>query len=328
MRIVALLFLGLFFAGPLRAACTGQNLIAALPPGQRAELVQAADAVPFSKGNLWRAIRQGQEITLVGTYHLDDPRHDVTIARLESALDAATTLLVEAGPAEEAALRAHIAAHPERLQNTSGPSLAQALRAPDWLRLSDALIKRGVKPLFAARLQPWFLSSLLAVPTCQLGDASKVNGLDRRLMNMAGGRGLPVQALEPYDTIFSIFDSFSAEDQLAMLLQTLDTDSVNDDMAVTVSDSYFNGQSRQFWELTRLQQMTLSGATQAEADRQIQMVEEALLTRRNLAWVPVMTRAAANGPVVAAFGALHLSGEHGVLNLLVRQGWDVLPLTP
>ena len=55
-------------------------------------------------------------------------------------------------------------------------------------------------------------------------------------------------------------------------------------------------------------------------------LEEALMISRNRAWIPVIEEAAAQGPVVAAFGALHLSGEDGVLNLLAKDGWTVTPL--
>ncbi|MBL9053177.1 MAG: TraB/GumN family protein, partial [Tabrizicola sp.] len=47
---------------------------------------------------------------------------------------------------------------------------------------------------------------------------------------------------------------------------------------------------------------------------------------RNRAWIPVLTKAAAEGPVFAAFGALHLSGKEGVLNLLEQEGFTIEPL--
>ena len=43
----------------------------------------------------------------------------------------------------------------------------------------------------------------------------------------------------------------------------------------------------------------------------------------NRAWIPVLTEAAAKGPVFAAFGALHLSGQDGVLNLLQKEGFTL-----
>ncbi len=105
MRIAALLSLALLVASPLRAECVGQNLIADLPADQRAAIMAATAAVPYPAGNLWQATRDGQQITLVGTFHLDDPRHAATLNALTPTLLAAKTLLVEAGPQEEAATR-------------------------------------------------------------------------------------------------------------------------------------------------------------------------------------------------------------------------------
>ncbi len=72
--------------------------------------------------------------------------------------------------------------------------------------------------------------------------------------------------------------------------------------------------------------MTTPGITPAEAERQFALVDAALINRRNVAWIPVIEAAAAKGPIVVGFGALHLSGEQGVLNLLAQDGWTVEPL--
>ena len=56
--------------------------------------------------------------------------------------------------------------------------------------------------------------------------------------------------------------------------------------------------------------------------------EQILMHDRNRAWIDPMTgaanMAAASGKgVVAAFGALHLPGEKGVLRLLEQEGWTI-----
>ena len=327
MRLLAFLAF-LLAAAPGQAECLGRNLIAALPQDQRASLAAATDAVPFARGNFWRAQKHGQSLTLVGTFHLDDPRHDVVMAWLEPQVHAARTLLVEAGPEEMAALTALISAEPQRLVNTTGPTLPEALPEADWLRLSDALRSRGIPPFLAAKMQPWYVSTLLAVPACQFAEAAKMNGLDQRLMAMAQTAGVPIAALEPFDTLFTIFDSVKGADQLAMLIQSLDAAAGNDDMAVTLADSYFSGDSRQFWEFSKLHLQTRNGLTPAQADLEFALVDTAMLTRRNAAWIAPIEDAAARGPVVVAFGALHLSGEMGVLNLLSQRGWTLTALAP
>jgi uncharacterized protein len=323
MRLSALLTLALLAASPLRAECVGQNLIAALPTDQRAAIEAAAATVPYPRGNLWQATRDGQQITLVGTFHLDDPRHAATLKVLTPALLAARTLLIEAGPQEEDALKSYVAEHPERLLNATGPTLPEALPEADWLRLSQALRDRGIPPFFAAKMQPWYVSTLLAIPACQFAQAAAMNGLDRRLITLAQSQGMTVAALEPFDTIFAVFDGFAQVDQMAILMQTLDASAADDDMAVTLADSYFAGESRLFWEFSKLQLQTVSGLTQAEVDREFDLVQEALIDRRNRAWIDRITTEAAKRPVLVAFGALHLSGESGVLNLLARDGWTI-----
>ena len=53
----------------------------------------------------------------------------------------------------------------------------------------------------------------------------------------------------------------------------------------------------------------------------VQPMQEAVMDGRNRKWIPVLTDAAREGPVLAAFGALHLSGDEGVLALLQAEGF-------
>jgi hypothetical protein len=99
-------------------------------------------------------------------------------------------------------------------------------------------------------------------------------------------------------------------------------------MAKTLSDSYFAGDSRLFWAYTGQALLDLPGMTKAKADREMALIDHAMISSRNAAWVPVLEGAAQKGPVLAAFGALHLPGEHGVLNLLAQNGWTIQALTP
>ena len=321
-RCLMTLALGLLTL-PVSAECRGQNLITALPAPQRAALQADVNAQPFAVGNLWRATKGGAEVTLAGTFHLDDPRHAATVAALEPSMAKATVLLVEAGPKEEMAIQTLIGREPGRMMILSGPTLAEQMTAAEWLRVADAIKARGMSAGIGAKFQPWFLTAMLAIPACAFANAGAAQGLDKRLMTRAKAFGLPVQALEPFDTIFEIFDQFSAADQMAMLLQTVDADGLSSDMAVTLSDTYFAGQSRLFWEFSKLQIMGQPGMGKAMADREIALVDQAMITRRNATWIPVIEAAAAKGPVVAAFGALHLSGAQGVLALLAARGWKI-----
>ncbi len=51
-----------------------------------------------------------------------------------------------------------------------------------------------------------------------------------------------------------------------------------------------------------------------------------LLTNRNKNWIPVITREARAMPSFFAFGAGHLGGKDGVINLLRKKGFKVTPI--
>jgi uncharacterized protein YbaP (TraB family) len=154
-------FLGL--VGPAFGSCAGRNLIEALPEPDRQALFDRAHAVPFAQGNLWRATRGGEEITLIGTLHMDDSRHEATMVALGPALDAARVVLVEAGPKEIAALQGRLARDPALMVQTEGPTLPERLSPELWDKLAQAVRARGVPPFMAAKLQPWYLSMILSI---------------------------------------------------------------------------------------------------------------------------------------------------------------------
>lgn len=324
LALIAALFLPL----PALAQCAGTNLLAALPPAELAALRDAAWAVPYPSGNLWRATRGAQTVHLIGTYHFEDPRHDATLAATAPLLAAATTLLVEAGPAEIAALDARVARDPGMMTITDGPTLPEMLPEADWQALVSAMRARGMPGFIAAKLQPWFLSVMLGIAPCDVARMEGGRGLDKLLIDAALARDLPVMALEPYDTLFTLFRDLTQADQLAMIRSALAMEPQAADMSVTLADTYFAQESRLIWEFTKQLTLNAPGADPAQAARDLALMETALMTNRNRAWIPVILEASAKGPVVAAFGALHLSGDQGVLNLLAQQGFALerLPL--
>ena len=308
--------------------CDGQNLITALPAAERNVLRAMADG-PYDHGNFWQARKGGQQITLVGTYHLSDPRFDAILTTLAPYLAQAAVLMVEAGPVEQKALQTAVAQDPSLMYLTTGPTLPEQLPPEDWAQVAKAVTARGMAPFVAAKMQPWLLASFLELPACLFPLPVKADqGLDKRLIDAALAQGTPIVALEPYDAIIKIFAQIPRADQMAMLLQTVAMDAQSVDMAKTLSDSYFAGDSRLFWAYTGQALLDLPGMTKAKADREMALIDHAMISSRNAAWVPVLEGAAHKGPVLAAFGALHLPGDQGVLNLLAKNGWTIQALNP
>ena len=328
-RFLALAALALsLLSAPLFAQCAGKNLFAEMAPEKLAQITAAADAVPYARGNYWRATRGDEVITIVGTYHFDDPRHFPTLEVIAPAITAATTVLVEAGPDEEKALMDLIARDPSRMMIVDGPSLLEQLPPELWTRLSEALALRGIPGFMAAKMQPWYVTVLLAIPPCAMAQMQDPKGLDGMVVDTAEAAGVPVRGLEPFDTVFKIFGAMTHQEMVAMIQSTLAVEDRSEDYSATLADSYFAGESRVIWEYMRDVSYGMPGYSRDQVDAEFARMEELLMNMRNRAWIPVLTKAAAEGPVFAAFGALHLSGQEGVLNLLQQEGFTLeqLPL--
>ena len=327
IRLLSLLVLTVtFLTSPLRAQCAGENLFATMETNRLDRITAAADSVPFPRGNHWRATRRNEVITIIGTYHFDDPRHAATLQAITPALTAATTVLVEAGPEEEKALLDLMARDPGKMMIVDGPSLLERLPPGTWEDLSVALAARGVPGFVAAKLQPWYVAVMLSIPPCAMAAMADPKGLDSMVIDASLAAGVPVRALEPFDTVFTLFGAMTEDEVIAMIDSTLAVEDRAEDYSATLADSYFAGTSRMIWEYMRDESRTLPGYTPERIEAEFARVEELLMSARNRAWIPVLTEAASQGPVFAAFGALHLSGEAGVLALLQNEGFDIEPL--
>ena len=313
------------------AGCAGSNLLVQLPPQIRARIAERVAQTPHAHGILWEATQGDRRITLVGTYHFDDPRHADTLAALRPALRDAAALFVEAGPAEEARLTRALTEDPSLMVAPSGPTLPERLTPEEWQALSAAMEARGTPAFVAARLRPWYVSMMLGMSPCMLramAAGGEIGGLDHQLIALAQARDLPVQALEPWDTIFDVFAGLSEDQETDMIRAALPAAVAADDYAATLTDSYFAADVWSLWEFTRQDAYAHSGLSRAEVDAQMALARRKLMDDRNRAWIGPLTAGATEAAregrgIVAGFGALHLPGEHGVLSLLAAQGWQL-----
>lgn len=309
-----------------QAACEGQDLRETLTEAERAALNATIASTPYPEGNHWRAERDGAVIHLIGTLHLSDPRLDAPAARLQPVIEAAGLLLVESDTASEAALRSLLGSRPDLLI-LQGTSLPEQLTEEDWQRLAEQARIRGIPPLMAARFQPWYLSTLLGTPPCaQLAEAA-ANGLDKRMIAMAGAADVPTAPLEPFDTVFTSLAGLPLDTQLVFLRAAVEQPDLATDLMATTITTYFDERHAETWELNRI----LSARGRDSSDSLPLQIADAqlktqLLDNRNRNWIPVILSNLDKQPLVAAFGAGHLFGENGVLNLLKAQGFKLTRL--
>lgn len=317
------------FAATPHAACPGEDILAGLAPERVAAITAAAAVGPYPEGRLFRATRAGSEVTLVGTLHLPDPRFASLEERLAPILAGASALLVEAGPDEEAQLKARMG-QPGSPMFSTGPTLPERLPEAEWMHLAAELTARGIPPFLGAKMEPWFLSTMLAVSPCQLQELNRGGeGLDARLITSAEAQGIAVRALEPWDTIFRLFGEMTDEEEITGLRVALLQAGQADDMTYTLTELYFQGRIRLIWEIGAELARELApevGLSAEDVDAQLAEADELLLVGRNRDWIAPIEAAAAEGPVLVAVGALHLVGRDGVLAMLENRGWAITRL--
>lgn len=309
---------------PLWAACNGTDLRPSLSAQQQAELEQRLATVPYPTGNHWTATKGDEVLHLIGTIHLDHPRLNAPTQRLRPVLEQAGLLLLEMTEREQAELISAMGTNPDYLimPNSTMPEL---LPEEEWQQLSQGLQARGIPAMMGAKMQPWYLATILSIPACMAELLQEQRGLDARLEDMADQLDLPTQALEPFDTAFSIFASVPMDQQLAMVRSAIGDNAGQEDLFATLIASYFEEEIAQGQEVLEMLTPEFSAISQAEMESIYDSFNEGLLSKRNHAWIPVLIKALeeTREPVVAAFGAAHLSGENGVLNLLAQQGFTL-----
>lgn len=316
---------GLSQGARAETSCAGTDLIAALSPKDRSLLQAASDAHPYAQGLFWRATKGDQTLHLLGTYHMPDPRHAEILAQVTPILAQSNALLVEASPEEEARLKAEILKRPDFMFLNTGPTMPQLLNAKEWSHLSSEMTARGVPSFMAAKFRPWYLSVMLSIAPCAM-DSLKTGGrgLDHQIMALATEAQIPISALEPYDTLFGIFGDLTMEEELEMVRAALLMTAQPEDMAVTLANSYFAGQPRLIWEFSEFEALRTPGLSPEVTEQQFALMDDVMMVRRNQRWISILTTAAAeHAQVFTAFGALHLSGEQGVLELLEQQGFAI-----
>ncbi|MGB7318018.1 MAG: TraB/GumN family protein [Planktotalea sp.] len=318
-------FLALTLTNAAQAACDGTDQRKSLTAGEREQLSDTVANIPFASGNHWRATRNSKVIHLIGTIHLSDARLGPITERLQGVVESSQALLLEMSPKEEEALKADMASRPELLF-LQDQTLPELMEEADWQELSEAVHERGVPPMLASRFQPWYLSMMLAIPPCLTAElhAEGNKGLDHRLRDIALAAGVPMQGMEPHDTLFRLFNDEPLAKQIDLMLLSLETADQSLDQLATVKAAYYEQNHAEAWEMSRRAVMQIEGRSQDELRALFSEWEEDLLILRNQAWIPVILEALdGNRQITVAAGAGHLGGAKGILALLKAEGFSL-----
>lgn len=273
----------------------------------------AKEARPHGQGRLFEVTAAAIAPSYVfGTMHSTDPEVLQPPAKVMRAFDRSERLVLELvfDPALEGRMQQAMLLDDGRtLTEVVGPALfARLMRRAALYRLPAQHVNR---------MKPWAAGLALSLPLSELERAAGgALALDRALQKAADERGIPVYGLESTAEQIDAFDGLSEADQIAALRTTIELNPQIDAIFAEMKEAYLAG------DLDRLHAMSRSfyaGSDSGLAD----LFERRFIEIRNRRMANRLARHVKKGGAFVAIGALHLSGETGVLRLLERRGYTV-----
>ena len=304
--------------------CVGKDMMAELAaqdPSLLAKIKAEAAETLNGKGLLWKVETEGVAPSfLFGTIHMTDPRVVELTPKAEQVFDAAGTVVIETTEVlDQNAMMASLARNPDLMMFTDGTTLMSLLSPADQKELEEGLAERGILLTTVAKMKPWMLSAMVAMPACELSrKAAGAPVLDVKLAEDAKAAGKKLEGLETVADQLRAMASLPMELHLKGLIDTLKLGDRIDDVIETMIVLYKRGDTGTFWPLFR------AVLPDSEADAEgYAAFEQAMIVERNKTMMKNAEPILAAGNAFIAVGALHLPGPEGLIELLRKSGHTV-----
>jgi uncharacterized protein YbaP (TraB family) len=278
-------------------------------PGAAPGLTRDTPA-PARKVFLWRIATPVAVVHLLGSIHVASPDVYPLDARVESAFDRSSTLVLEI-PVDAAAQQEAA----EKLRRAGsyppGETLDAHLDAATIAALRRRLSQTGIPYAAARTFRPWLLATLLTLREMErLGYRASL-GVDRYFAQKAADRTKPVRALESVDEQVALFAGMPDAIQVHMLRDAL---AKLDDVAAhlpRVLDHWRRGEA-----------VAVDAALVAPLRRDSPELYRRLFAERNARMASeVAGYLERGGTYFVVVGSGHLVGPAGVLDLLEDRGY-------
>jgi uncharacterized protein YbaP (TraB family) len=194
----------------------------------------------------------------------------------------------------------------------NGTTLSEVLSAETYALANAHASTLGVDLALLEHFEPWLVAiTMLDFGVGRLGFRPE-HGIEQYLLRKAQLDGKEVLGLETLATQIAIFDDLPVKQQEALLEQTLAEIDAADDVLTEVVEA---------WRIGKLDEL----ATKLMEDfADFPELYSTLVVDRNTQWVETLEALLATPRRhLVVVGALHLVGEHNVVDLLAAEGFAV-----
>ena len=324
---LSFLIVALLAAGRARAetpVCAGADMLSALQkddPATYRKIEAEAAATPNGKGLLWKLEKTGEKPSfLFGTMHMTDPRVTTLPPAAQTAYDAADTVIIETTEVlDKQKMMAAMLKEPDLMMFTDNTTLSSLLSPEDAAVVDKALDARGIPPGSVAKMKPWLLSAMVALPACEVArQAGGAPVLDVKLAKDAQALGKTVEGLETVADQLRAMASLPLAFHIKGLVDTLKLGDKINDVNETMIVLYLRGDTGMYWPLFRA---ILPGEGDDAAG--YAAFDQTMIISRNKVMVDHAGPILARGNAFMAVGAMHLPGEEGLVEDFRKAGYTV-----
>lgn len=307
--------------------CKGIDVIEemrVLEPKRYNKLKRVSDIETNSDAILWRIDgADGSPSYLFGTMHTTDPEITKLGTLAAAAFAEAKTVAVEVANLEPAAVQAYIQKHAGQFFSIKGPKLNEYLSQEDYQYVIDQAVKLGMPENMIPLLKPWFAYiSYFQIPGCEAFRMSKgLISLDQVIIKNARLKGKRLIGLESLNDQFSAFDALAPQHQVTLLQNGIFQHRRINDFYYTAMQLY---KSRQIGMMIPLS--IAFGKDQEKTATAMAEFLEIMVVKRNKQMFDNSLSIVKKGGAFIAVGALHLTGQHGLVEAYRQAGFEVTKL--
>jgi len=268
----------------------------------------------FDQGLLWRLDPPGggRASFLLGTMHVADPRVLDVPAVVSDALLASDVAVFEVldDPRIDQRMMAAVL-------YDDGRTLDEVLDPALYGDVREVAADYGLIPSVLRLYRPWGLVLLFTLPVDQVRLVmANQRVLDTMLQERAAAHGLELRQLETVEQQIAVFADMTEDDQIALLASVVGNKAANDAAFHDMLEAYV---ARDLGAIDRL-----SRAADGMMDElMLERVMHRLKVERDARMFEGLQPMVDDGGVFAAVGALHLTGDTGLLQRFADAGYAV-----
>jgi uncharacterized protein len=309
-------------------ACSGRDLYKELEksdPEGFAKLEAERLAIKNEGPLLWKIVPPNGAAAsyLLGTAHVTDTRIATVSDSVKEKIASSKVLLLELKEIQNA--RGIVAPDglPSREQvMPAGKKLWDVLPDPLEAQVKAHPVFKLIPPGQADKLQPWVLSAMIAGPLCEAMRKPNKFVLDQALVQRAQYANIPIAGLETLqEQLALVGGSRSIDEQVAALADQFTLGISAEDSFHTLKELYL-ARKISAVPLFHEYMSAKKGIKPKQSDKDFMV---ALLDKRNVHMADRAVPYLDKGAAFVGVGALHLPGEVGVVELLKKKGYKLVP---